>query len=45
MSSSVKLDETSGDIQDVSIRENLLNDQPELLQQFGSDLLPVLIQV
>lgn len=45
MSSSVKLDETSGDFQDVSVREKLLNDQPELLLQFGSDLLPVLIQV
>ncbi|CAO2813746.1 unnamed protein product [Amaranthus hypochondriacus] len=45
MSSSVKLDETSGDFQDVSVREKLLNDQPELLLQFGSDLLPVLIQI
>ncbi|PPD92712.1 hypothetical protein GOBAR_DD10344 [Gossypium barbadense] len=29
----------------VSAREKLLNDQPELLQQFGVDLLPVLIQI
>lgn len=28
-----------------SAREKLLNDQPELLQQFGMDLLPVLIQI
>lgn len=28
-----------------SAREKLLNDQHELLQQFGMDLLPVLIQV
>ena len=29
----------------VSPREKLLSDQPELLQQFGLDLLPVLVQV
>ncbi|KAL2937119.1 E3 ubiquitin-protein ligase UPL3 [Bienertia sinuspersici] len=45
MSSSVKQDETNGNVQDVSAREKLLNDQPELLQQFGMDLLPVLIQI
>lgn len=45
MSSSSKQDETNGNVQDVSAREKLLNDQPELLQQFGMDLLPVLIQV
>lgn len=39
---------TSGkqeDVQKVSPREKLLGDQPELLQQFGLDLLPVLVQV
>lgn len=30
---------------EISAREKLLNDQPELLQQFGMDLLPVLVQV
>ncbi|XP_064977058.1 E3 ubiquitin-protein ligase UPL3-like isoform X1 [Musa acuminata AAA Group] len=30
---------------DVSAREKLLQEQPELLQQFGTDLLPVLTQV
>ncbi|CAO2815602.1 unnamed protein product [Amaranthus hypochondriacus] len=45
MSSSSKQDETNGNVQDVSAREKLLNDQPELLQQFGMDLLPVLIQI
>lgn len=44
MSSSGKQDD-NGNVQDVSAREKLLNDQPELLQQFGIDLLPVLIQV
>lgn len=29
----------------VSPREKLLSDQPELLQQFGLDLLPVLVQI
>lgn len=29
----------------VSPKEKLLSDQPELLQQFGLDLLPVLVQV
>ncbi|XP_010690374.2 E3 ubiquitin-protein ligase UPL3 [Beta vulgaris subsp. vulgaris] len=45
MSSSSKQDETNGNVQDVSAREKLLNEQPELLQQFGVDLLPVLIQI
>lgn len=45
MSSSGKQDESNGNVQDVSAREKLLNDQPELLQQFGMDLLPVLIQI
>lgn len=30
---------------EISTREKLLNEQPELLHQFGMDLLPVLIQV
>lgn len=29
----------------ISAREKLIHDQPELLRQFGMDLLPVLIQV
>ncbi|KAL1190209.1 E3 ubiquitin-protein ligase UPL3 [Cardamine amara subsp. amara] len=33
------------DVQKVSPREKLLGDQPELLQQFGLDLLPVLVQI
>ncbi|XP_021775478.1 E3 ubiquitin-protein ligase UPL3-like [Chenopodium quinoa] len=45
MSSSGKQEETNGNVQDVSAREKLMNDQPELLQQFGIDLLPVLIQI
>ncbi|XP_076899021.1 E3 ubiquitin-protein ligase UPL3-like [Bidens hawaiensis] len=40
-----KQEESSGDVPEVSAREKLLNDQPELLQQFGMDLLPVLIQI
>lgn len=43
--SSGKQGDSNGNIQEVSSREKLLNDQPELLQQFGVDLLPVLIQV
>lgn len=30
---------------EISTRKKLLNEQPELLQQFGMDLLPVLIEV
>ncbi|KAL8115765.1 hypothetical protein AgCh_022317 [Apium graveolens] len=30
---------------EISTREKLLNEQPELLQQFGIDILPVLIQI
>ncbi|KAJ9550431.1 hypothetical protein OSB04_014476 [Centaurea solstitialis] len=37
-----KQEETNDEI---SVREKLLNEQPELLQQFGLDLLPVLIQI
>lgn len=44
-SSSGKQDDTNGNASEVSAREKLLSDQPELLQQFGMDLLPVLIQV
>ncbi|CAN8276728.1 unnamed protein product [Cochlearia groenlandica] len=39
---------TSGKQEDalkVSPREKLLNDQPDLLKQFGLDLLPVLVQI
>nr|XP_043626626.1 E3 ubiquitin-protein ligase UPL3 [Erigeron canadensis] len=43
--SSSKQEESSGGAPDVSAREKLLTDQPELLQQFGMDLLPVLIQI
>lgn len=43
--SSGKPDDSNGNTQEVSTREKLLNDQPELLQQFGMDLLPVLVQV
>ncbi|PWA53966.1 ubiquitin-transferase [Artemisia annua] len=43
--SSVKQEETAGHAPDMSGREKLLTDQPELLQQFGMDLLPVLIQI
>lgn len=44
-SSSGKQEDSNGNASEVSAREKLLNDQPELLQQFGADLLPVLIQV
>ncbi|KAH7518419.1 hypothetical protein FEM48_Zijuj09G0169600 [Ziziphus jujuba var. spinosa] len=44
-SSSGKSEDSNGNIPEVSAREKLLNDQPELLQQFGMDLLPVLIQI
>lgn len=43
--SSGKQEETSGSATEISNREKLLTDQPELLQQFGMDLLPVLIQI
>ncbi|XP_059436902.1 E3 ubiquitin-protein ligase UPL3-like [Corylus avellana] len=43
--SSGKQEDTNGNVPEVSAREKLLNDQPELLQQFGMDLLPVLIQI
>ncbi|XP_072954297.1 E3 ubiquitin-protein ligase UPL3 [Typha angustifolia] len=44
-STSVKQDDTSGTENEISAREKLLRDQPELLQQFGMDLLPILTQV
>ncbi|XP_041015324.1 E3 ubiquitin-protein ligase UPL3-like [Juglans microcarpa x Juglans regia] len=43
--SSGKQEDTNGNVPEVSAREKLLNDQPELLQHFGMDLLPVLIQI
>ncbi|XP_043700605.1 E3 ubiquitin-protein ligase UPL4 isoform X1 [Telopea speciosissima] len=36
---------SNGDIQLVSDKEKILIDRPELLRQFGIDILPVLIQV
>ncbi|KAF2322732.1 hypothetical protein GH714_029798 [Hevea brasiliensis] len=44
-SSSVKQDDLNGNLPEVSAREKLLKDQPELLQQFGMDILPVMIQI
>ncbi|XP_065865567.1 E3 ubiquitin-protein ligase UPL3 [Euphorbia lathyris] len=44
-SSTGKKDDLNGIIPELSAREKLLKDQPELLQQFGMDLLPVLIQI
>ncbi|KAK9129435.1 hypothetical protein Sjap_009922 [Stephania japonica] len=43
--SSGKQEEANGTISEVSAREKLLQDQPELLQRFGMDLLPVLVQI
>lgn len=43
--SSGKQEDTNGNVPEISAREKLLNDQPELLKQFAMDLLPVLIQV
>ncbi|KAL1541164.1 E3 ubiquitin-protein ligase upl3 [Salvia divinorum] len=43
--SSSKPEDSNGKIQEVSNREKLLDDQPELLQHFGMDLLPVLVQI
>lgn len=42
---SSKQEDANATSQEVSSREELLKEQPELLQQFGIDLLPVLIQV
>lgn len=44
-SNSGKQEDANGSVLEVSAREKLLNDQPLLLQQFGMDLLPVLIQI
>lgn len=44
-SSSSRPEDLNEGVAEISAREKLLNDQPELLQQFGVDLLPVLIQV
>ncbi|KAK4405347.1 E3 ubiquitin-protein ligase UPL3 [Sesamum angolense] len=45
-SSSGKQEDSNGsNTQEASLHEKLLNDQPELLQQFGMDLLPVMIQI
>ncbi|XP_011092986.1 E3 ubiquitin-protein ligase UPL3 isoform X1 [Sesamum indicum] len=45
-SGSAKPEDSNGSsTQEESVREKLLNDQPELLQQFGMDLLPVMIQI
>lgn len=43
--SSADQDDSNSIANEVSAREKLLRDQPELLLQFGLDLLPVLIQV
>lgn len=45
VSTSGKQEDADGERNEVSAREKLLQDQPELLQQFGLDLLPVLTQV
>lgn len=37
--------EDNSNMNDISSREKLLHEQPELLQQFGKHMLPVLIQV
>nr|GMD09795.1 E3 ubiquitin-protein ligase UPL3 [Ipomoea batatas] len=42
---SSKQEDANATSQEVSSREELLKEQPELLQQFGIDLLPVLIQI
>ncbi|KAF8406608.1 hypothetical protein HHK36_008697 [Tetracentron sinense] len=44
-SSSSGKQDVNGTVPEVSAREKLLHDQPELLQQFGMDILPVLIQI
>ncbi|KAF5786287.1 putative HECT domain, armadillo-like helical, HECT, E3 ligase catalytic domain-containing protein [Helianthus annuus] len=40
-----KQEESGDSALEISAREKLLTKQPELLQQFGMDLLPVLIQI
>ncbi|KAL0536046.1 hypothetical protein IC582_024978 [Cucumis melo] len=44
-SGSVKEEDPTDSAPEVSAREKLLKDQPELLLQFGMDLLPILIQI
>lgn len=44
-SSTAKQDDMSGTVPEISAREMLFRDQPELLAQFGMDLFPVLVQV
>ncbi|CBI17334.3 unnamed protein product, partial [Vitis vinifera] len=44
-SGSGKEEITNGSMPEASAREKLLCDQPKFLQQFGVDLLPVLVQV
>ncbi|XP_023533256.1 E3 ubiquitin-protein ligase UPL3-like isoform X2 [Cucurbita pepo subsp. pepo] len=44
-SGSVKDEDPTAGAPEVSAREKLLKDQPELLHQFGMDLLPILIQI
>ncbi|MCL7025928.1 hypothetical protein MKW94_009843 [Papaver nudicaule] len=43
--SSSKQEDADRSVSEVSAREKLLHEQPELLQQFGIDLLPVLVQI
>eukprot|EP00252_Welwitschia_mirabilis_P013075 TRINITY_DN288_c0_g1_i1.p1 TRINITY_DN288_c0_g1~~TRINITY_DN288_c0_g1_i1.p1 ORF type:complete len:1842 (-),score=375.52 TRINITY_DN288_c0_g1_i1:355-5880(-) len=43
--SEAKQEDANGTVSDASAREKLFTDQPELLAQFGTDLLPVLVQV
>ncbi|KAL6963707.1 E3 ubiquitin-protein ligase upl3 [Sarracenia purpurea var. burkii] len=40
-----KQENSNGKVTGISAREKLLNDQPELLRQYGMDLLPVIIQI
>ncbi|KAL0923505.1 hypothetical protein M5K25_007564 [Dendrobium thyrsiflorum] len=44
-SSSGKQEEANGSKSEPSAHEKLLQDQPELVQQFGLDLLPILTQI
>ncbi|CAN6481260.1 unnamed protein product [Victoria cruziana] len=43
--STTKQEDANGASSEASVRERLFHEQPELLQQFGMDLLPVLVQV
>uniref|UniRef100_A0A0D6QT53 HECT-type E3 ubiquitin transferase n=1 Tax=Araucaria cunninghamii TaxID=56994 RepID=A0A0D6QT53_ARACU len=44
-SNTVKQEDVNGNMPEISAREKLFCDQPELLAQFGIDLFPVLVQV